>query len=116
MFSNPVTSAREASTDEAAKAEQSYSLEARGKMVFADERYFSYMLEGLGGEGDDFRTYDRKLGRTITLTELVATNDFDVISKQVREYVKIGRERFVPDVMVRLLSISRGNSKGIAAN
>lgn len=81
-------------------------------MVFADGRYFSYMLEGLGGEGDDFRTYDRKLGRTITLTELVATNDFDVISKQVREYVKIGRERFVPDVMVRLVSIFRGNSKG----
>jgi len=92
VFSNLVTSAREASTDEAAEAEQSYSLEARGQrqMVFADERYFSYMLEEFGGEGDDLRTYDRKLGRTITLTDLVATNDFGVISKQVRGYVKLG--------------------------
>ena len=88
VFTNLVESARELSTNKS--LEKDCSLTADGKMVFADERYFSYMLQVVGGEGDDLRTYDRKLGRTITLTELVATNDFDAICKQIREYVKLG--------------------------
>ena len=90
VFSNLVESVRELSTNKSVKVEENYSLTADGKMVFADERYFSYMLQVVGGEGDDLRTYDRKLGRTITLTDLVTTNDFDVICKQIREYVKLG--------------------------
>jgi hypothetical protein len=90
VFTNLVESARELSTNKSVKIEKDCSLTADGKMVFADERYFSYMLQVVGGEGDDLCTYDRKLGRTITLAELVATNDFIVICRQIREYVNIG--------------------------
>jgi hypothetical protein len=90
VFTNLVESVRNLSTNKLVKVEENYSLTADGKMVFADERYFSYKLQVVGGEGDDLRTYDRKLGRTIILIDLVATNDFDVICKQVREYVKLG--------------------------
>ena len=90
VFTNLVESVRDLSANKSVKIEEDYSLTADGKMVFADERYFSYKLQVVGGEGDDLRTYDRKLGRTITLTDLVATNDFDVICKQIREYVKLG--------------------------
>ena len=90
VFTNLVESVRDLSTNKSVKIEEDYNLTADGKMVFADERYFSYKLQVVGGESDDLRTYDRKLGRTITLTDLVATNDFDVICKQIREYVKLG--------------------------
>jgi hypothetical protein len=87
VFSNLVESVRHLSTNEASKANRNYSMRADGKIVFTDERYFSYKLEISGGEGDDLRTYDRKLGRTIILTELISTNDFGVVCKQIREYV-----------------------------
>ena len=90
VFTNLVESVRDLATNKSVKIEEDYSLTADGKMVFADERYFSYKLQVVGGEGDDLRTYDRRLGRTLTLTDLVATNDFDVICKQIREYVKLG--------------------------
>ena len=77
-------------TNEIPKIESDYRVSIEGKMIFADERYFSYVMEVRGsGLENVARTYDRKKGETITLADLVATNDFGVICKSVREYVKL---------------------------
>lgn len=78
------------STNEIPEIENDYRVSIEGKMLFADERYFSYVMEVHGsGLENVARTYDRKKGGVITLADLVATNDFGVVCKSVRDYVKL---------------------------
>ena len=79
------------STNKTFKLDEDYVLDVKGRMTFADARYFSYKLNVTGnGANEDLRTYDRKKGRVVELSEFIPTNDFSIISRAVREYVKLG--------------------------
>jgi hypothetical protein len=79
-----------APTNKVPQLEKDYSVSVEGRMMFSDERYFSYVMEVRGCALENVaRTYDRKKGEVITLADLVSTNDFGVICKSVRDHIKL---------------------------
>ena len=80
---------REASTNENFNADADLSLEVDGHVVYADARYFSYKIDLHGVCTDDLRcTYDRTLGRVVTIGDIVPSNRFDRLRACMREYIK----------------------------
>ncbi len=81
---------RDASTNEDFNAEVDLNMEVDGRVVYTDARYFSYKIDLYGACVDDLRcTYDRTLGRIITIDDIVPSNRLDRVRACMREYVKL---------------------------
>lgn len=81
---------RNASTNENFNASADLNLEVDGKFAYADARYFSYVMNLRGVCTDDFRcTYDRTLGRVVTIGDIVPSNRLDRLRECMREYIKV---------------------------
>ena len=77
-----------------------------GKMVYADVCYFSYELQAMGCRYVcDLRTYDRKLRRVLSITDIVSSNDFPILMKCMREYVKMALGPLMDEESFRKLPV-----------
>ena len=97
-FSKVVESISEsifASTESAASnknfdANQELSWQMDGCMEYADSRYVSYKVELRGLRLiEECGVYDRKLKKKIAITDLIATNNFHILRKEIRDFIKL---------------------------
>lgn len=80
----------EASTNANFDVSSDLDLKIAGAITYSDERYFSYELNLSGLYVDNLRcTYDRQLGRIITIEDLVPSNRFDKLRGFMRDYIKL---------------------------
>lgn len=81
---------QEASTNENLDAEADLDMEIKGRVAYADDRYFSYELNLRGICFDSLRcTYDRTLARPVTIGDLVPPDRLGRLRGCMRDHVRL---------------------------